>query len=321
MPYKAFVSSTFEDLKDHRSYVISALRKAGFSVDPMEDWVAAISEPKQFSTDRIRGSDLFVLLVAFRRGHVPAGQDLSITQLEFQGTVALGLDVLVFMLDEQAPWPRRFDELDKDPAMRKWRSELLEQKGVSSFGLDPKSIDISPALTRWIDEAHVRRSVHVHERPPQDLATIDRTDLRFGLTLGWQLGRYEFVYDSKFQEARAAQPAILAEIKGALTRDGFTGPIETDYPRLIQGVLTYYGASSLAKHAAILVGIAAMRTSLVGASTNAENNAEMTRLAFSAIQEIDPVVLNDKRRFFETLIDRKPKSIVDVLGVIDAFRF
>jgi hypothetical protein len=55
MKYKAFVSSTFEDLKDHRAHVIHSLRRAGFWVDPMEDWTADSDEPKQFSQDRLTG--------------------------------------------------------------------------------------------------------------------------------------------------------------------------------------------------------------------------------------------------------------------------
>jgi hypothetical protein len=43
--YKAFVSSTFVDLKEHRAHVISSLRRAGFVVDPMEDWTADSDEP------------------------------------------------------------------------------------------------------------------------------------------------------------------------------------------------------------------------------------------------------------------------------------
>ena len=66
------MSSTFIDLKEHRAHVISSLRRAGFYVDPMEDWTAE-SEPKKFSQDRLDGCDLGVLLVAFRRGYVPDG--------------------------------------------------------------------------------------------------------------------------------------------------------------------------------------------------------------------------------------------------------
>ena len=167
MAHKAFVSSTFKDLKDHRHHVITSLRSAGFFVDPMEDWSAASDEPKQFSQDRIKDCDLCVLLVGFRRGHVPNGETLSITQLEHQTAVDSGIDVLVFMLKEEAPWPREFDELDKDPAIRRWRGELIEHKGVGFFDLEPSSIEIAPALTRWISENQrpARSTVVAHEMP------------------------------------------------------------------------------------------------------------------------------------------------------------
>ena len=152
MAYKAFVSATFEDLKGHRQAVIASLRKAGVFVDPMEDWTASSDEPKKFSQDRLKHCDLCVLLVGFRRGHIPKGEELSITQLEYRAAVALGIDVLLLMLLENAPWPRTFDELDKDPGMGQFRAELKESKGVGFFGLEPNSIEVAPALTRWIAE-------------------------------------------------------------------------------------------------------------------------------------------------------------------------
>lgn len=160
MAYKAFVSSTFEDLKAHRQVVIASLHKAGIFVDPMEDWTASSDEPKKFSQDRLKDCDLCVLLVAFRRGHVPRDEELSITQLEYRAAIELGIDVLVFMLHEDAPWPRKFDELDEDPGIQQFRGELQESRGVDFFGLEPSSIEISPALTRWIAEK--QRSVGIN---------------------------------------------------------------------------------------------------------------------------------------------------------------
>ena len=150
MPYRAFVSSTFVDLKDHRAHVISSLRNAGFAVDPMEHWTAENDEPKKFSQDRLNGCDLCVLLVAFRRGYVPDGETLSITQLEYNAAVKQGIDILPFMLEENAPWPRKFDELEKDPEIVKWRAELRKRHGVEPFGLAPRSIDMTGSLGRWL---------------------------------------------------------------------------------------------------------------------------------------------------------------------------
>ena len=98
--YKAFVSSTFIDLKEHRAHVINSLRNAGFFADPMENWTADSDEPKKFSQDRLDGCDLCVLLVAFRRGFVPEGETRSITQMEYDTAVKDGIDILPFVLDE-----------------------------------------------------------------------------------------------------------------------------------------------------------------------------------------------------------------------------
>jgi formylglycine-generating enzyme required for sulfatase activity len=162
MPYRAFVSSTFVDLKDHRAHVISSLRRAGFAVDPMEDWTADSDEPKKFSQDRLDGCDLCVLLVAFRRGYVPDGETLSITQLEYQAALKQGIDILPFMLDENAPWPRKFDELEKDPEIVKWRADLRKRHGVEPFNLEPRSIDMTGTLGRWF----ARRPVSPPVEPP-----------------------------------------------------------------------------------------------------------------------------------------------------------
>lgn len=51
MDYKAFVSSIYIDLKDHRAHVIRELRSAGFFVDPMEAWTSSANEPKTFSRE------------------------------------------------------------------------------------------------------------------------------------------------------------------------------------------------------------------------------------------------------------------------------
>lgn len=150
MAYKAFVSSTFKDLKAHRAHVIRQLRRAKFSVDPMEDWTADSDEPKKFSQDRLAGCDLCVLLVAFRRGFVPDGETRSITQLEYDAAVKQGVDILPFLLDENEPWPRKFDELEKDSELRIWRNHLGEKHGRELFKLDPGSIDMTGALGRWL---------------------------------------------------------------------------------------------------------------------------------------------------------------------------
>lgn len=147
--YKAFVSSTFTDLKEHRAHVIRQLGRAGISVDPMENWTADTDEPKQFSQDRLEGCDLCILLVAYRRGFVPEGGMRSITQLEYDAAVKYGIDILPFMLAEKTPWLAEFDERKEDKELLEWRNYLQKNYGVEWFSLEPTSIDLMGAVTRW----------------------------------------------------------------------------------------------------------------------------------------------------------------------------
>jgi hypothetical protein len=53
---------------------------------------------------------------------------------------------------ENAPWPRTFDETDKDPEINRWREELQRRHGAAFFSLEPRSIDLVGVLTRWLSE-------------------------------------------------------------------------------------------------------------------------------------------------------------------------
>jgi len=154
MNYKAFVSSTFIDLKDHRARVIDALRKAAIQVDPMENWTADTDEPKHVSVDRMRDCDLCVLLVGARRGHRPENETLSITQMEVQEAVKRGVDVLAFLYDGESAWPPAHYELDKDEELKRWRADLMEHKCVGEFTHDPMSLDtpVRDAIARWLQK-------------------------------------------------------------------------------------------------------------------------------------------------------------------------
>ena len=151
-PLRVFVSSTFEDLKTHRARVIDWLRKSHLSVDPMEDWTASTEEPKEFSKKRVEGCQLCVLLVGFRRGYVPEGEQLSITQMEHRAAVELGIDVLPFLLRDDAMCYPKFDEREKDSEIVQWRQSLQKQKGVGFFTHEPESLDVGPAIMRWLQE-------------------------------------------------------------------------------------------------------------------------------------------------------------------------
>lgn len=147
---------------------------------------------------------------------------------------------------------------------------------------------------------------------------LDRQIARFGVTLGWQLARYEFIYGSELPEAKALSSSIEQEIDDLLVRDGFPYTVKNvDAQEIMHKVNQYYSTTNIQKHAAILLGIAAMRASLVGASQNNSNNEEMKRLALSAMAEIDTSVINtkNKEKLSKDILETQPKDIASVLDL------
>jgi hypothetical protein len=117
---KIFVSSTFEDLGDHREAAIRALRQMGHEVVAMEDFTASSAPPVERVLDLVRGCQAYVGIFAWRCGYIPLRRDIpdqvvlppgfvpgrtSITHLEYLQAMAHGRQVLAFLLDETVPWP------------------------------------------------------------------------------------------------------------------------------------------------------------------------------------------------------------------------
>jgi hypothetical protein len=105
-----FVSSTDEDLKPWRAAVKTAILKAEFTPNMMEDWSPNSRPSVEECRRRVEASDLVIVLVAHRYGWIPERPDnlerKSITWLECDCARAQGIDVLPFVVDEKAAWPR-----------------------------------------------------------------------------------------------------------------------------------------------------------------------------------------------------------------------
>lgn len=107
---KVYISSTYQDLVAHRAAVDRTLRRMGHDVIGMEQYVAEGSKPVDRCIADVRTADVYVIIVAWRYGHVP-GRDASppdlrsITQIELEAAQSSGRPVLAFLLDPEEPWP------------------------------------------------------------------------------------------------------------------------------------------------------------------------------------------------------------------------
>ncbi|MDJ0922402.1 MAG: hypothetical protein QNI84_14835 [Henriciella sp.] len=138
--------------------------------------------------------------------------------------------------------------------------------------------------------------------------------VRRAVNLGFSLGRFEFLDGSQFQEAIAAAPAARDEITQLLNIDPAI-PVSSDKTakELIASVLVVLSARNAAEHGALLTGICAQRTALVGASKDNSNNEQVRLLAEGTLGDAASTVIPDRRKLFRKLLSTKDRlTVVDV---------
>lgn len=166
---RIFVSSSFEDLKDHRASAIRVLRQLGHEVIAMEDMTAGSLAPLAKVLEMVDRSEAYVGIFAWRYGYTPqagaaspvvAGatpKQTSITEYEYLRAVERGLPVMAFLLDERWPWPPEFvDGFDQartgaqqnTDKIRRLRLALQQERVVSWF-TTPSDLEarVSAAVT------------------------------------------------------------------------------------------------------------------------------------------------------------------------------
>jgi len=117
---KVYISSTYQDLVDHRAAVDRTLRRMGHDVIGMETYVAEGNKPLVRCLADVKLSDVYVVIVAWRYGtpikDQPPPGGKSITELEYDHAVSEGKPVLAFLLAPDTPWPpAQVDAMGTEP--------------------------------------------------------------------------------------------------------------------------------------------------------------------------------------------------------------
>jgi hypothetical protein len=107
---KVYISSTYQDLADHRAAVDRTLRRMGHDVIGMEQYIAEGSKPVERCKSDVGVADVYVIIVAWRFGYMPDPSvsppaPRSITEIELAEAQLKGRPVLAFLLDPESPWP------------------------------------------------------------------------------------------------------------------------------------------------------------------------------------------------------------------------
>jgi len=96
------ISSTAQDLPEHRSGIRDACERAGFEPRMMEQLPALDADAIQASLRLVdeAEAEAYVGIFAYRYGHVPNGHEISITEMEYNRAVERDIPRLIFFIHE-----------------------------------------------------------------------------------------------------------------------------------------------------------------------------------------------------------------------------
>ena len=149
---KVFVSSTYEDLSDHRKALDEVLHRLSARFVGMEYFGARPFEPKTVCFTEIRDCDLFLGVYAHRYGWIPENDILSITEQEFDEARRHNKPCYCYIVDSSHPWPPihiEYPALDKVKRLHSKVNLLVRAKFTTPDNLAKQaSSDLVSALTQ-----------------------------------------------------------------------------------------------------------------------------------------------------------------------------
>ena len=129
---RIFLSSTYLDLIEHRNAVVKALHTMGEEVEHMEIFGARDEEPTDASLEELDKCDVLVGVYAYRYGTIPIGKKISVTEFEYLHATSLNIPILVFVIDENHPWPPKL--MDKSlTKINKFKAKVTNEHAPNYF--------------------------------------------------------------------------------------------------------------------------------------------------------------------------------------------
>lgn len=137
---RVYISSTVEDLREHRQAVSEFLHNCGYDVDAMEKYPARDDRPKAASEADASNCDFYIGIFAWRYGFVPGDDNpegKSITECEYIAAGQAKRPRFIFLLADHAAWPSLYrdaeQERDEGRRIREFRNTLRTDTWAAFF--------------------------------------------------------------------------------------------------------------------------------------------------------------------------------------------
>jgi hypothetical protein len=135
-----YISSTRKDLKEHLEAAGESLRRCGYDVEAMEKYPARDDRPRAVCEADVAKCDIYLGVFAWMYGFVPTEDNregASITELEYLAAGRAQKPRLIFLLDDDYPWPSSLrdaeQQTDAGKRIRDLRNRLRAERWTAFF--------------------------------------------------------------------------------------------------------------------------------------------------------------------------------------------
>lgn len=130
-----FVSSTSDDLKEHRAAVRSKVEGLRLKFIGMEEFLADGESPAKVICEKVDNSKVYVGILGWRYGSLDDTTGLSMTETEYRRARSTDKPVRMFLMKDDAPITFQMTEQDPDKMakLKSLRSEVMKEHVCCMF--------------------------------------------------------------------------------------------------------------------------------------------------------------------------------------------
>jgi hypothetical protein len=130
-----FISSTYRDLVPHREQIWKVLQNFEVKITGMEAFGARKSNPLDTCIEEINSSDIYLGVISMAYGSIDEITGKSYTQIEYEKAKELGLEILIFLIDESSGNVKtgHIDFGDKQLRLNSFKNILKKNHTVDFF--------------------------------------------------------------------------------------------------------------------------------------------------------------------------------------------
>jgi len=121
-----FVSSTYEDLKEHRRKILDLLLELGLEPHGMEEFGSRNEDPLQTCLDEVSRCKIFICILAMQYGSIEKITGKSFTELEYDEATKIGAHIFSYLIDEEKALvhPKHVDLWRKASSLKKFKQKV-----------------------------------------------------------------------------------------------------------------------------------------------------------------------------------------------------